>query len=216
MFKRAPGYFDVTTYTGTGGAHDTAPLTVNHNLGVAPELIIVKDRDRTKDWKVWTTSIGDTQLGNLNGTPNAAWASDFEIKDVTATNFKVGTDGAFTSTNHNGDDFVAYLFATRPGVSKVGTYQGNNGTTTIDIDCGFTNGARFVLIKDTTYTGDWYVWDSVRGIVSGTDPILKINTTDTELLSSDWIDPLSSGFQVSTAGTTVNSLNHTYLFLAIA
>ena len=104
MFKRAPGFFDVTTYRGTGGAHDVSPKTVYHNLGVTPELIIVKDLERSKDWKVWTTSQGDTKLGTLNSP--AGWASDFQIKDVTSTTFKVGTDGAFTSTNYNNDKFV--------------------------------------------------------------------------------------------------------------
>jgi len=41
-FRRAPGFFDVVCYTGTGSA-----TTQTHNLGVAPELMIVKRRDTT-------------------------------------------------------------------------------------------------------------------------------------------------------------------------
>ena len=39
MWKRAPGFFDVVAYTGTGSAH-----TINHNLGVVPEMMWVKRR----------------------------------------------------------------------------------------------------------------------------------------------------------------------------
>ena len=211
MFKRAPGFFDVTTYRGTGGAHDVSPKTVYHNLGVTPELIIVKDLERSKDWKVWTTSQGDTKLGTLNSP--AGWASDFQIKDVTSTTFKVGTDGAFTSTNYNNDKFVAYLFATRPGVSKIGTYPGTGNAQ--NVDCGFTNGARFVLTKRTDTSGDWSLFDTARGIVAGNDSRLSINQPSTEN-SADSIDPYSQGFSLTTDQGDTNVPGGTYLFLAIA
>jgi hypothetical protein len=84
--------------------------------------------------------------------------------------------------------YIAYLFATCPGVSKVGSYTGTG--TTLNIDCGFAAGARFVLIKRTDSTGDWYVWDTARGIVSGNDPYLLLNSTAAEVTSTDYIDPL--------------------------
>lgn len=211
MFKRAAGFFDVTTYYGTGGAHDTSPNTVYHNLGVTPELIIVKDLERSKDWKVWTTSEGDTELGTLNS--NAQWAPDYQIKDVTSTTFKVGTDGAFTSTNYNNDKFVAYLFATRPGVSKIGTYPGTGNAQ--NVDCGFTNGARFVLTKRTDSSGDWSLFDTARGIVAGNDSRLSPNQPSTEN-SADTVDPYSQGFSLTTDQGDTNVPGGTYLFLAIA
>lgn len=212
-FSRAPGFFDVVTYVGTGGAQDTAPLTVNHNLAVTPELIIIKDRDRAKRWQVWASSQGDNKLGILNS--NAGWAPDFQIKDATSTTFKVGTDGAFTFTNFSGSNFVAYLFATRPGVSKIGTYPGTGSN--VGVDCGFTAGARFVLIKRADTSGDWYVYDSTRGIVGGDDPYLLINSDAAEVTNTDYIDPLNSGFTVtSSAPAALNASGGTYIFLAIA
>jgi hypothetical protein len=68
-----------------------------------------------------------------------------------------------SSINDTGQTYIAYLFATLAGVSKVGSYTGTG--TTLSIDCGFTAGARFVLIKRTDSTGDWYVWDTARGII---------------------------------------------------
>jgi len=111
--------------------------------------------------------------------------------------------------------FIAYLFATCAGVSKVGSYTGT--ATTKQVDCGFTAGARFVLIKRTDSTGDWYVWDSARGIVSGNDPYLLLNSTAAEVTSTDYIDTYSAGFELSsTAPAAINASGGTFIFLAIA
>jgi len=107
------------------------------------------------------------------------------------------------------------LFATVPGISKVGSYSGTGSN--VDVDCGFTSGARFVLVKRTDSTGDWYVWDSARGIVAGNDGYLLLNSNAAEVTSTDYIDPLSSGFTItSTAPAALNASGGSYLFLAIA
>jgi hypothetical protein len=118
-------------------------------------------------------------------------------------------------SNSSGATYIAYLFATCPGVSKVGTYTGTG--TTLQIDCGFTAGARFVLIKRTDSTGDWYVWDSARGIIAGNDPYLLLNSTAAEVTSTDYIDTYSAGFEISsTAPAAINANAGTFIFLAIA
>lgn len=58
-------------------------------------------------------------------------------------------------------------------MSKVGSYTGNGSSQTIN--CGFSNGARFFLVKRTDNTGDWWVYDSARGIVAAADPALALN-----------------------------------------
>ena len=86
------------------------------------------------------------------------------------------------------------------------------------MDCGFSNGARFILIKRIDATGDWFLYDSLRGIVSGDSPYLLLNTTAAQQLT-DYIDPLSSGFTVTTDAAVTNTLNvngGTYIFYAIA
>ena len=109
-----------------------------------------------------------------------------------------------------------FLFATCAGVSKVGSYTGNGSTQTID--CGFgAGGVRFVLIKRTDSTGDWYVWDTARGIVSGNDSHLSLNTTAAEVTTDDTIDTDSTGFVVNqVSATNVNVSSATYIGLAIA
>ena len=107
-----------------------------------------------------------------------------------------------------------FLFASVPGVSKVGSYTGNSSTQTID--CGFTNGARFVMIKSSTLNNtEWMVFDSHRGILAGNDPLLEISTTDGNTITTDWIDPANSGFIVNALGD-INSNGETYIFYAIA
>ena len=87
----------------------------------------------------------------------------------------------------------------------------------MNVDCGFSAGARFVIIKRTDGSGDWYVYDSVRGIVAGDDPFLALNTNTAQTTNTDYIDPLSSGFTVtSSAPSQLNASGGTYLFLAIA
>jgi hypothetical protein len=207
-FRRAPGFFDVVAYTGTGSTR-----TVSHKLGVAPELMIVKNRSDATG-RAWAVYAGDaTDYLVLN--TDAATADDIAYWNDTAPTSSVFSVGTSNSTNESSDTFIAYLFATCPGVSKVGSYTGTG--TTLSIDCGFTAGARFVLIKRTDSTGDWYVWDTARGIISGNDPYLLLNSTAAEITNTDYIDPLSSGFQISsTAPAAINNSGGSFIFLAIA
>jgi hypothetical protein len=207
-FRRAPGFFDAVCYTGTGSAR-----TVTHNLGVAPELMITKCRSTTSNWRMYHKDVGNTKSLRLNETAAASTSSEF-WNDTTPTS-SVFTLGIHVDLNTSSQTYAAYLFASCSGVSKVGSYTGTG--TTLSVDCGFTNGARFVLIKRTDSTGDWYVWDTARGIVSGNDPFLLLNSTAAEDTSTDYIDPLSSGFQISsTAPAAINANGGSYIYLAIA
>jgi hypothetical protein len=212
-FRRAPGFFDVVCYTGNGD--NTNGITISHNLGVAPQVIICKRRSAVADWYTsWAPILGygTNNEGYLNTT--SSFINGGKLANApTATTFK-WTD-ANGLINASGSTYVAYLFATVAGVSKVGSYTGTG--TTKQIDCGFTGGARFVLIKRTDSTGDWYVWDSARGIVAGNDPYLLLNSTAAEVTSTDYVDTYSAGFEISsTAPAAINANGGTFIFLAIA
>jgi hypothetical protein len=209
-FRRAPGFFDVVAYTGTGSAR-----TVSHNLGVVPELMIVKGRTTpgaSIPWTIYHASLGPTKFLGFDTSNADSISSIWNDQSPSISTFTVGSAGY---TNVSGGTYIAYLFATLPGVSKVGSYTGTG--TTLDIDCGFTSGARFVLIKRTDSTGDWFVWDTARGIVSGNDPYLLLSSIAAEVTNTDYIDPLSSGFQISsTAPAAINASGGSFIFLAIA
>ena len=210
-FRRAPGFFDVVTYTG----NSTNFRDVSHNLSVTPEMIWVKNRSTNRDWIVWhkdfssaADSYANLNLNSAVGSSTDMWGDGLH----TSTTFELGLQN---SVNRSGDDLIAYLFASRAGISKVGTYAGTGSD--IDVDCGFTNGARFVMIKRTDASADWFVVDTARGIASGNDPYLTLNTTEGEGTTANVIDPLSSGFTVKTSGgAAINGSGGTYLFLAIA
>lgn len=207
---RAPGFFDTVCYTGTGSNR-----TVSHNLGVVPEMVIVKTTTgNTGNWFVYNSSLGNTKRLLLETTGAASVDSTaWNNTSPTSSAFSVGTN---IYVNGSGYGLVAYLFATCPGVSKVGSYTGTG--TTQQINCGFTNGARFVLIKRTDSTGDWYVWDSARGIIAGNDPYLLLNVDqNTEVTNTDYVDAYSAGFELSsTAPAALNANGGTYIYLAIA
>lgn len=210
FLKRAVGVFDIAYWTGDG----TSAL-IPHALGVKPELMMLKRRDFTSDWEVAVMTATNDYAARLNLTSPAS---------VGATNtLSVGTNAAaFSGTIFNpfstaGSTNVAYLFATKAGISKVGTYVGNGTALTRVIDCGFTSGARFVMIKRVEVAGDWFMWDYARGITTGNDPHMSANTTSADVTTDSTIDPASSGFIVSQfAATNLNVSGATYMFLAIA
>ena len=209
-WRRAPGFFDEVCYTGNA----TSGRTINHNLGAVPEMMIVKVRNDTDNWQVYHKDLGATKYINLNTTSAAQTATD-RWNDTSPTNSVFTVGNGFGVNYSSAYNYVAYLFATCAGVSKVGTYTGTGTTQTIN--CGFTGGARFVLIKRTDSTGDWYVWDSARGIIAGNDPYLLLNSTAAEVTNTDYVDTAATGFEISsTAPAAINANGGTFIFLAIA
>ncbi len=205
-WKRAPSFFDCVCYSGTGSAR-----TVPHGLTVPPEMMWVRRRNVTNNWKTFHSSLGGTKSMELNTTV-AAETNGSVLWNSTAPTASVFSLGTASDVNGSGQTFVAYLFASAPGVSFVGSWTGNGSAMTID--CGFSSSARFVLIKRTDTTDNWYIWDSARGIVSGTEPYLRLNTAQSEATGADYIDPHSSGFALPNDYFTTNGA--TFIFYAIA
>jgi hypothetical protein len=206
-FRRAPGFFDVVCYTGTGSA-----TSFTHSLGTAPQLLIVKGRSSVSSWHVYDATNGATNYMRFNNDPSTALSTIWNNTAPTSTQFTVGTS---VGTNDSGKTYLAYLFATVSGVSKVGSYTGTGALQTVN--CGFTGGARFVLVKRTDAGGDWWLYDSARGISSGNDPYFFLNTTDAEVTGTNYVDTTSVGFQVTAAAPAgLNANGGTYIFLAIA
>ena len=221
FFKRAPGFFDVVTYTGNG----VQGRNISHSLGVAPNLIIVKNRDTSNDdWHTYVSGIthlsvygsDPDSLGNnaarlyLNETDDAQFSASgsWDHAHPTATTFRVGDTGG---TNGNGENLIAYLFATLPGISKVGSYTGTGSARNLDF--GFTAGARFFLFKRTDDSQNWGLFDTGRGITAGNDYYITLNEQDAQL-TGDYVDPYSAG--ISLTGSVANNSGATFIYLAIA
>ena len=208
MWKRAKGYMDVVCYSGASSAS-----TVPHSLSVIPEMIWTKYRNGAVNWAVYHSGIGNTKHLVLNDVSAQIGGINYWNNTTpTDTHFTVGTDG---ETGHHAGIYIAYLFATLDGISKVGSFVGNGSSQTIS--CGFSAGSRFILIKRTDAVGDWFFWDSVRGIVAGNDPHFSLNTTATHVTTDDSVDPHNSGFIVNqVSATNINVSSATYIFYAIA
>ena len=204
MFKRAPGFFDVVTYTGTGSAR-----TVNHNLGVAPELMIVKQRDGGSYWAVYSSALGATKYLQLNG--NNAEGTSVAVWNNTSPTSSVFTVNYAGAVNGSGNEYIAYLFASLDGISKIGTYTGTGSARNLDF--GFTAGARFFLYKRTDDSQNWVLFDTGRGITAGTDYGIPLNEYDAQF-SGDYVDPYSAG--ISLTGSVANNSGATFIYLAIA
>ena len=212
-FAIAPGFFDEVCYTGNG-----SNMTIPHNLTVAPQLVFVKPRynpnSSTTNWVVGTSAIGFNNLLTLNNNSAAVdVGTAIFTSNPTASNLYFSSGARITdSTGTN----VAYLFATVTGVSYVGSYTGNG--TGQSIACGFgASGARFILIKRTDSTGNWYVFDSANGLTSSSSPYFILNTASTPTTGNNGVYASSGGFTLtSNASSTVNISSASYIFLSIA
>ena len=226
ILRRFSEVFDVATYTGTGTGSSTGNL-ITHNLGVAPEMIITKNLNSAHNWFIYHAGISDVNgdASNVNyldfTSSQYAGMTSGRTWTVSATQFNAtlaGTNAAI-GANASGDDYIALLFATKAGISKVGSYEGTGSAQTID--CGFTSGARLVIIKCIDRVANWYAWDSVRGISTGADPYVLLNSNAAATTTNDYIDPHSSGFTITSGGSPdntydLNQSGKTHIFLAFA
>ena len=210
-FQRAPSFFDEVCYTGTGST-----TTQTHNLGVVPELIIIKCRSNANAWYVEHSFTSSTwALSYLNYDYAASSGRSYDTVCPAQPTSSVFSLGSNSATNSSGNTFTAYLFATCAGVSKVGSYTGNGTTQTIN--CGFAGGARFVLIKRTDSTGGWYVYDTARGMTTLTDPYLFLNSTAAESATLGSVTTVTTGFAVNASIlAAINTNGASYIFLAIS
>lgn len=212
MWKSAKSFFTAVPYTGDG----VAGRTVSHNLGVVPEMMWIKCRSAAESWAVYHAGITNPEQNYLYLdessalNPNANTIRYWNNTNPTDSVFTVGTEDR---VNGSSKTYIAYLFGSLAGISKIGSYTGNGASQTID--CGFTSGARFILIKRTDSSGDWWVLDTVRGIASGNDTIITLNDTTAQTYA-DVIDSNNSGFTVDTTNADFNASGGNYIFYAIS
>ena len=229
-FARAKGFLDIACHSGDGNSSQVVP----HGLQTVPEMIWSKSSNSTGDWIVYHKDmhrgLGGVAVpewyyvtlnysGVLPKHDRTSSSGAWNYTAPTATDFTVGSlcNGA-TTKNH-----ISYLWGSVDGISKVGSYTGTGSAQ--NIDCGFSAGARYVMIRSidsgSTPSAGTMVFDTRRGIVAGSDPFYSMGT---ELLSGDttnkdMIDPHSSGFalnNVTGEGADLNVSGKHYIFLAIA
>ena len=208
FFKRAPGVFDVVCWTGD----NTTNRSIPHQLSASPELVIWKNRTSTLNWAAYSSSLLTTDRLYLN-LADAVLSTSALLTSVSSSDIVAASASGYV--NASGSTYVAYLFATKAGISKCGSYTGNGSSLTLNM--GFTTGARFFMVKRTDSTGDWYVWDTTRGIIAGNDGHLSLNTTAAEVTTNDSVDPDVTGLIVNqVAATNINVTSATYIYLSFS
>jgi hypothetical protein len=205
--------FSIVTYTGNG----TAGATVGHGLGVAPKMVIVKPRNQTNNWMVYSSELGATKYLGLDSTTAAtALLTAWNNTAPTSSTFSLGSSNG---TNQNTATFVAYCFSEVDGYSKFGSYTNNASSDGPFVYLGFR--PAFVMIKYTTAgASDWMIFDTARDTYNASQSYLRANSTAIEATKT-WIDFLSNGFKVRNTDGTTASLNFTtgtgtFIFAAFA
>ena len=206
LWKESPtSGMDIVSYTGTGSNR-----TISHSLGVAPDMIIVKSRSGLLSPSVYHVSVGNTAVLKLDTTETPTTASTFwQNTSPSASVFSVGTH---SNVNANGGEYIAYLFAEVDGFSKFGSYTGNAAADGPFIYTGFK--PRYVMIKSSTATDAWLIYDTARDTYNVAGTTLVPNTTAADATISG-IDFLSNGFKLRTITTTPNAAQ-TYIYAAFA
>jgi len=206
--------FDIVQYTGSG----SSAQAVSHNLGVAPKFIIIKPTSFVDSWFIWHHKLPAGQSLRFTNTGSSAeFGSAFGGTTPTSTNFYVGGSGTnFTSAN--GQSYMAYLFAPKPGFSQFGSYIGNGSTNGPFIDLGFR--PALVIIKNTA-TEQWALIDYKRPLKGNSNASrnLYINSAAAEDVNVDYheVDKVANGFKVrGTEQGLVNASGSNYIYAAFA
>ena len=205
--------FSIVSYTG----NNTSGATLKHGLNTAPAMVIVKNRNRTdnRDWVVYhqkLTSASYYIYLNSTGAMAGAYANFW---NNTAPNSSVITLGSGdTTTNGNGDTYIAYCFAEKKGYSKFGSYTGNGNADGTFVYTGFK--PAFIMCKRTDGADDWFLLDNKRDIDNPANHWLMADSSGAEQTSPIFFDFLSNGFKNRGTGGGNNASGGTYIYMAFA
>ena len=202
--------FSISTYTGTG-----ANATVGHGLGIAPSFVLIKSRNDTHDWYVWTPALATTEFLQLNSTAAKGTASP-EVWNSTAPTSSVVSLGTSIGVNRNTYNYVMYCFAEVEGFSSIGSYTGNGSTDGPFVYTGFK--PAFVIFKNISASDQsWEMFDNKRDGFNDPNRRLYPNASDTEPAATDRVRLTSNGFKIVTSvGTQVNGSGNTIIYMAFA
>ena len=211
MWKRHAG-FTVCTWEGDG----VAGRQIAHDMNKTVEMLWLKNRSSSShNWMCYHKGLNggtnpEDYFLRLN-TSDAEGSSSTYLNSTAPTSTHI-TLGSINAINASGNDFIAMLFASVDGISKVGSYTGNE-TSGLEITVGFQ--PRFVIIKNIDDTYGWLTFDTTRGWGSGNDKLLKLNSSSAEYTSTDYGAPTSTGFTVS-SNASINQNGDKFIYYAHA
>jgi len=200
--------FSVITYTGNG----TLNATIGHGLGVAPSMVIIKNRVGTNNWDIYHISNGAQKYMDFTTAAVGSLSTIFPTTPTSSVVYLGTTGGQGT----NGTNYLAYCWSEIAGFSKFGSYTGNGSTDGPFIYTGFR--PKFVMVKCSTAVEGWYMWDTSRDTYNSTKLILQAHASTAELgtsVDTYAIDILSNGFKLKQANVG-NQSGQTMIYMAFA
>jgi len=202
--------FMINKYTGRGSSS-----TLNLGNQFTPAWMLFKNRSQADDWVVYhhkNTDNPHTDHLHLNTT--AATSDDeqmFEDVVFAADEINLGTNH---EVNADGENYVAYAFASVQGYSKFGSYTGNGNADGPFVYTGFK--PAWLMIKVFSgNTGGWDMYDNKRGSYNGQIAMLQANDNGAEQ-TADGVDFLSNGFKIRHTSGNQNGSGNTHIYMAFA
>jgi hypothetical protein len=201
--------FSVVTWTNPA----SGVFTIGHGLGVAPSMVIFKDRQNAVGWTVYHVGIGNTGAVFLNTTGVVSTSSGYFNNTSPTSTVVTANQAGVGNANAN---MVAYCFAEIAGYSKFGSYTGNGSTDGPFVYTGFR--PRYFLWKPSSAVGSWAVYDSVRNTYNVEKDGLWPNlaSAEADFGSSYYVDFVSNGFKIRGGGAGFNASGETIIFAAFA
>ena len=205
--------FSISTYTGTG-----SNATVGHGLGVAPKVVIVKQRDATQNWQVWHGAIPSMSSGYITLNNVDGYYSNFTPwnGDTTSTTFAIGTNA---NCNANTKTYIAYCFAEKQGFFTAVIYSGN-GTIADNGGAYIYTGFRpaFIMTKLSSADGEgWVIRDNKRNTSNVVSKHLRADGNAVESTASGiYADFYSQGFKIRGTDAAINTSGASYCYMAFA
>ena len=198
--------FSIVSYTGTGAA-----ATIGHGLASQPEMVIIKRRNATVNWVVYTDLVdGSWDYLYLNTTDTKSNTTVFSA-DTNTFDFSASANVA----NISESDAIAYCFHSVEGYSKVGSYVGNGSADGPMIYTGFRP-AFFVVKNASSGSTSWRLYDDKRPAYNPANLILYPDTSSSESGTGHPMDFVSNGIKNRGTFSEVNTNGDTYIYLAFA
>ena len=200
----------INTFSGTG-----SNATIGHGLGVAPTVILCKNRASGSDNWNWNnfsiSSLGNTGRIYFNEADgNSAAAAAWNSTAPTSTLVSLGSNG-----ENNGSSMLLYAFAPIQGFSKFGSYVGNGNADGTFVYTGFR--PAWVMYKRIDGSGSWYIHDTKRNTYNPANSQLIAQEPDAEATGSSYdMDILSNGFKMRNTGGERNGSGNVISYMAFA
>ena len=188
------GGFSIVKWSG----NDTTGGTIGHGLSSTPELTIIKKTSASGSWQVNLNASVTGVEGYMNLNANAALYTTYPLYYTSSNSTVLSSNGTSTGTrlyNNQSANYIAYCFHSVAGRSKIGSYTGTGAGTAVTT--GFE--PAFVMIKKTSGSADWIIFDNKRG-----SNILKPNIYNSEVSLTNYITYNSTGFTFPTSDSNIN------------